>query len=198
MNRKRTTLVISCLALSLIISGCGPGQLLGPTLTPTPTSTATPTLTPTPTLTLTPTPTLTLTPTLTPTATPTITPTFTPTATVIPTQAATPACQFVYIKAVAGVKDPFSGAEVPSFDYLAEGFPANDSVGLTLKGNTSYGSMTCASEANTNAQGQVEGNVTWCGFGDSKPPTRLVLSIGPGLWAKVKTTCLLSQPVTWP
>lgn len=43
----------------LMLSGCGPGQFLGPTLTPTPTFTSTPTLTPT----LTPSPTPTLTPT---------------------------------------------------------------------------------------------------------------------------------------
>jgi hypothetical protein len=66
-------LLISLLG-SLLLSACGPGQLLGPTFTPTATITQTPTSTPTPTLT----PTLTLTPTvtLTPTQTPTPTPEF--------------------------------------------------------------------------------------------------------------------------
>jgi len=60
--------LLSIVTVSLLVSGCGPGQLFGPTLTPTPTTTLTPTLTPTPTLTLTPT--LTFTPTITPTPTP--------------------------------------------------------------------------------------------------------------------------------
>ena len=60
------------LLLSLLISACGPGQLFGPTLTPTPT------ITPTSTSTLTPTATLTPTSTLTPTATLTRTPRPTP------------------------------------------------------------------------------------------------------------------------
>lgn len=58
------------LIMSFLLSACGPGQLFGPTLTPTPTitPTSTPTLTPT----------ATSTPTLTPTATFTHTPTPTP------------------------------------------------------------------------------------------------------------------------
>lgn len=67
------------LAISLLLSACGPGQWLGPTLTPTFTSTPSPTLTPTPTATSTPTPTATFTPTLTPSLTPTATITPTPT-----------------------------------------------------------------------------------------------------------------------
>lgn len=51
---------VSFLAVGLFLAGCGPGQLLGPTITPTPTSTNTPT----PTSTNTPTPT---TPVVTPT-----------------------------------------------------------------------------------------------------------------------------------
>lgn len=71
--------VVSLVLLAaLALSGCGPGQLLGPTVTPTPTLT----LTPTPTLTPTATATATATPTLTPTAT--ATPTLTPTATATP------------------------------------------------------------------------------------------------------------------
>jgi hypothetical protein len=67
--------------LSLIITSCGPGQFLGPTLTPTltstssPSPTATPTITPTATYTPTPTQTRTTTPTRKPTSTKTITPT---------------------------------------------------------------------------------------------------------------------------
>jgi hypothetical protein len=64
---------------TLLLTSCGPGQLFGPTLTPTPTVTSTPTITLTPTPTSTPTATFTITPTSTPSFTPT--PTFTPTLT---------------------------------------------------------------------------------------------------------------------
>lgn len=47
---------------TLILAACGPGQLLGPTVTPTATATITPTITPSPTATLLPTATLTPTP----------------------------------------------------------------------------------------------------------------------------------------
>jgi hypothetical protein len=62
MKPLRILLEIACV---ISLSACGPGQLLGPTLTLTPTST--PTNTPTNTPTSTPTPTATPTPTLTPT-----------------------------------------------------------------------------------------------------------------------------------
>lgn len=55
---------------SFLISACGPGQLFGPTFTPTPTNTPTPTITPTSTLTFTPTQTPTKKPTPTQTETP--------------------------------------------------------------------------------------------------------------------------------
>jgi TolB protein len=61
---RPTALFVLIVAL-VLLPGCGPDQLLGPTVTATPTNTPTPTSTPT----------LTLTPTLTPTATPTLTPT---------------------------------------------------------------------------------------------------------------------------
>ena len=52
MNPKRLMITICLLAISISVAGCGPGQLLGPTVTPTliPTATATPapTFTPTP------------------------------------------------------------------------------------------------------------------------------------------------------
>ena len=51
------------LLLGALVSACGPGQIFGPTLTPTPTITATPTLTQTPTATRTATPTRSITPT---------------------------------------------------------------------------------------------------------------------------------------
>jgi hypothetical protein len=54
------------LVISLLLSGCGSGQLFGPTITPSPTITNTPTSTPTPTATFTPTATATFTPTPTP------------------------------------------------------------------------------------------------------------------------------------
>ena len=74
-TKNMSFLWIILLITSLLLSGCGPGQLFGPTLTFTPTDTATPTITPT------------LTPTLTPTftSTPTLTPTLTPTRTRTPT-----------------------------------------------------------------------------------------------------------------
>lgn len=69
MNTKLYCLSVVFLLVGYLLAGCGPGQLLGPTLTPTPTVTFTPTLTPT----LTPTPTATVTLTITPSATPTVT-----------------------------------------------------------------------------------------------------------------------------
>jgi len=77
MNAKRQIAVIIVLTMSLVISGCGAGQLFGPTITPTLTKTLTPTATLTPTTT--PTPTATSTPTKKPTKTPTKTPPPTPT-----------------------------------------------------------------------------------------------------------------------
>lgn len=62
-----------CFLPSLLISGCGPGQFLGPTLAPRPTVTFTPTQSPT------------STPTIVPTATPTLTPILTRTPTRAPT-----------------------------------------------------------------------------------------------------------------
>ena len=57
---SKTQYLIALACLAFLLAGCGPGQLLGPTVTPTPTATptSTPTLTPTPTSTptLTPTP----------------------------------------------------------------------------------------------------------------------------------------------
>lgn len=77
MNAKRQITVIFVLTMSLVISGCGPGQLFGPVITPTLTKTLTPTATLTSTATLTPT--ATSTPTKIPTETPTSTPASTPT-----------------------------------------------------------------------------------------------------------------------
>ena len=56
MHSKQHTLILLVILLSLALSGCGAGQLLGPTVTPSPTHTFTPTLTATPTFTPTPTP----------------------------------------------------------------------------------------------------------------------------------------------
>ena len=72
MKTKFQIAVISLTLLIPFLSACGPGQLFGPTLTPTSTNTSTPTLTPTPTFTLTPT--LTSTPTITATITASSTP----------------------------------------------------------------------------------------------------------------------------
>ena len=68
MKEKQKVIAICFLMVGLFVSGCGPGQLFGPTLTPTPTITNTPKPTITPTLT--PTPTHTPSPTLTPTEIP--------------------------------------------------------------------------------------------------------------------------------
>ena len=73
MNTIQKALVILILTTSLAISGCGPGQMFGPTITPTSTKTPIPTATLTPTATLAPT--ATSTPTKTPTSAPTATPT---------------------------------------------------------------------------------------------------------------------------
>ena len=78
MNFNRILFYI--FTLSLFLSGCGPGQLFGPTITPSPTITNTPTPTLTPTNTSTPT----STPTDTPTSTPTQTATSEPTSTLTP------------------------------------------------------------------------------------------------------------------
>ena len=64
--KSKRFFLISVVLILFLASGCGPGQLLGPTFTPTPTMT--PSSTPTPTPTSTPTPTLT--PSITPTPTP--------------------------------------------------------------------------------------------------------------------------------
>ncbi|MFZ2096530.1 MAG: hypothetical protein WAV05_07810, partial [Anaerolineales bacterium] len=60
MNAKQPTagicfFIVGLLAIGTGISSCGPGQLLGPTLTPTPTNTPVPTNTATATNTATPT-----------------------------------------------------------------------------------------------------------------------------------------------
>lgn len=88
MNIKRQIGAIVILVMGLVIAGCGPGQLLGLTLTSTPTQTMT--STPTATSTTTNTPTATLTPTHTSTNTPSPTITPTPTATLTPSQTPTP------------------------------------------------------------------------------------------------------------
>lgn len=76
MIRKKLLFQLAFIAISLFVSSCGPGQLFGPTFTPTPTYTPTQTSTATPTLT--PTPTKTPSPTFTSTSTETPTPTETP------------------------------------------------------------------------------------------------------------------------
>jgi len=45
MNKKLSTTVIFLLTIILVLAGCEPGKLFGPTLTPTPTATLTPTST---------------------------------------------------------------------------------------------------------------------------------------------------------
>jgi hypothetical protein len=100
---------------SLLISGCGPGQIFGPTFTPTPTSTSTPTITPTSTLTFTPT----LTPTKKPTPTQTDTP-IPPSGLGIRTSSL-----------VSSFSDMFKFSDIPDID----GYPAQ-------KGSTDEGFST--------------------------------------------------------
>ena len=64
---KRAITKIFFILITFAISACGPGQLFGPTITPSPTNTLTPTATPSPTATFTCTPTFTSSPTLSPT-----------------------------------------------------------------------------------------------------------------------------------
>lgn len=196
---KRSMIAKGCLVLSLLISGCGPGQMFGPTLTPTSTATATPTRTPTPTPTFTPT----QTPTVTPTRTPSLTPTFTATKTATPTQTISTTCRLVYIAPVSGAKDPLSGAAIPSYKYQGEGFAPNDSVEVTLTGSVTQGNVSlntsCADSNNTNAQGQVEGIITWCVLSlMGEPPKVMTLSIGPGIFSSTANGCTASETVTWP
>jgi hypothetical protein len=70
MRFKHSSIVVLVIIVSLLLTSCGAGQLLGPTVTPT--MTVTPTLTKTPWPTSTPAPTST--PTIPPTPTPTIEP----------------------------------------------------------------------------------------------------------------------------
>ena len=70
MNRSNKLVVVCFVVLSLVISGCAPGKIFGPTITPLPTNT--------------PVPTSTFTPASTSTPTMTPSPTFTPTPTVEP------------------------------------------------------------------------------------------------------------------
>jgi hypothetical protein len=77
MHIKRLPLALfGGLLISLVASGCGPGSVFGPTITPSPTDTPLPTNTPLPTSTAT------NTPTFTPSMTPSLT--FTPTTTSAP------------------------------------------------------------------------------------------------------------------
>jgi len=87
--KKHVSLVSLILFASFVLSACGPGQLFGPTITPTPTNTPTTTPTPTPTST----------PTLTPTSTSTPTPTqtFTPTPTLVPIAVGKWSGKFIYL-----------------------------------------------------------------------------------------------------
>jgi hypothetical protein len=92
---------------SLVLASCAPGQLFGPTLTPTSTDTPTPSNTPTPTNTPMPTntPTPSNTPTPTNTATPTNTPapTLSPTPTLVPVQVSVANCSTANIQQGRGV-----------------------------------------------------------------------------------------------
>ncbi|MHC1782485.1 MAG: hypothetical protein AB9891_06945 [Anaerolineaceae bacterium] len=72
MKTNQHGLVILILVISVSMSGCGSGQLFGPTITPTPTMTMTPTILPT------------ISPTIIPSIMPTMTPTITSTPVPLP------------------------------------------------------------------------------------------------------------------
>ena len=99
MKSKLLLLLIFCCAFLLV--SCGPGQLLGPTITPSPTNTSTPT------------------PTNTPSPTPTSTPTQIPTSTPLPIPTLISgttldqACQ-IY---VSGIDQLFKDLEIPETLY---------------------------------------------------------------------------------
>lgn len=67
MSDKTRILLVLLMILAGVSSACKPGEILGPSLTPSPTTTATPSTTPTSTATSTPTPSITPSPTVTPT-----------------------------------------------------------------------------------------------------------------------------------
>jgi hypothetical protein len=92
--------------VSTLISACGPGQVFGPTLTPTPTNTLTPT------------------PTLTPTITPTFTSTPSPTATITATPTPPPGLGVETDKVISSFKDLFEFSEIDDID----GHPAQKGV----------------------------------------------------------------------
>jgi len=97
--------IVVIILVSFLLSACGPGQALGPTLTSTSTNTSTPTATNTPTATST------CTPTATSTSTPTNTPTTTPTATSTSTPTPLPGLGVTTAEAVDGFDELFKFSE---------------------------------------------------------------------------------------
>lgn len=120
--------LIGLIVVSLALTSCGPGQLLGPkpTVTPTPTVTSTVTPTPTPTSTSTATPTSTSTKTVTPTRT--LTPTPRPTHTPTPDLTATAGvdfCEFLYGAAARIMTCGLPGGQDFCKDTISEISPAS-------------------------------------------------------------------------
>jgi hypothetical protein len=175
---KKTTLIWICTMISIVFTACGPSQAeLDATATQSAaylfaTQTA---------------------------AAPTVTPTFTPTPTptpVPPTSTPTPPqCKIISITPVRGTTDPVSGGEVPSFDYLADGFVPNDSVTINITGTSDLGGLSITSSTmdflQADAQGQIEGNITWDLMGMGSTPTDMVIEIEG-------TGCSLNQDLVWP
>lgn len=126
MQRRR--LVVSLVIVSLVLTSCGPGELLGPrpTITPTPTATntVTPTSTSTSTSTLTPTSTSTKTVTPTRTLTPTPRPTLTPTLDLTAT-AGVDFCEFLYGAAARIMTCGLPGGQDFCNDTISEIGPAS-------------------------------------------------------------------------
>ena len=122
--KKYFPMLVFFLSFSLLLSACGPGQALGPTLTPSPTFTFTPTSTST----------------STPTFTPTLTPTFTPSATATLTATPQPACEeqgCSFANPIVIIADnEFAGIAL-EYQWLDEHYPGYQSKGqrVTFQGD---------------------------------------------------------------
>lgn len=126
MIRQRLSYKFIFLILALSISSCGPGELFGPTITPSPTLTFTPTLTPTPTSTLTPTP----------------KPTFTPSRTPIPGIGS----PIIIDDASIQIKSATLGIEPPTGYYLRSSSHVLLSVDFSISGDIAYKDLVIIDE----------------------------------------------------
>jgi len=96
-------------------------------------------------------------------------------------------CQILSITPVTGLTDPFSGEEIPSYDYVAEGFISNEYLSVKLESDNTSMDVEHADD-----QGRIAGNITWGVLGTIyTPPKEMTFSIEG-------EKCTLSQTVTWP